>query len=245
MTHKTEAIILKSVKYGETSLIVTAFTEKFGIQTYIINGIRTSKKGSSKYALFQPTAILDLDVYNNDLKSIQKINESGWNVLYNNIFSSVIKNGIALFMVELITKSLKQPEQNPDLFYFLKDALVQLDNAPPSIASNIPLYFALHLSYFFGFRLSNPATKVESFYLDLLEGSFVEQLPSHKHFLSQEDSQITAELLKVMQLSELEQFKLNGKKRSALLQKYVEYYSIHIQGLGEIKTLQVLSQLIS
>ena len=135
--------------------------------------------------------------------------------------------------------------QNPDLFYFLKDALIQLDIAPASIASNIPLYFTLHLSYFFGFRLSNPAAGVNDFYLDLLEGSFVEEIPTHKHYLDAEDSQITSEFLKVMQLSELEQFKLNGKKRNTLLHKYVEYYSIHIQGLGEIKTLQVLSQLIS
>lgn len=245
MTHKTEAIVLKSVKYGETSLIVTAFTEIFGIQTFIINGVRTSKKGSSKYSLFQPAAVLELDIYYNDLKSIHRIKESGWNVLYKNIFSSVIKNGIALFMIELITKSLKQPEQNPDLFYFLKDALVQLDEAPDSIASNIPLYFALHLSYFFGLRLSTPDASKEIFYLDFLEGGFVGQQPSHKHFLDVEDSQLTSELLKVMQLSELENFKLNGKKRNFLLQKYIEYYSIHIQGLGEMKTLQVLTQLIS
>ena len=44
MVHKTKGIILRSVKYGETSLIVTAFTELFGLQSYLVNGVRTVSK---------------------------------------------------------------------------------------------------------------------------------------------------------------------------------------------------------
>ncbi len=40
MIHKTKGIVLKTVKFGETSLVVTAFTEMFGLQSYMVNGIR-------------------------------------------------------------------------------------------------------------------------------------------------------------------------------------------------------------
>ena len=48
MTHKTKGIVLRTVKYGETSLVAIILTELFGVQTYMVNGVRTSKKTSAK-----------------------------------------------------------------------------------------------------------------------------------------------------------------------------------------------------
>ena len=76
MIHKSKGVVLRSVKYGETSLVVTAFTELFGLQSYIVNGVRiVSKKGSSKAVFFQPSALLDLVVYHNEYKNLQRIKE--------------------------------------------------------------------------------------------------------------------------------------------------------------------------
>ena len=110
MTHKTNGIVLRTLKYGETSVVVTIFTELFGVQTYMVNGVRTSKKSSAKANHFQPGAILDMVVYHNDLHTMQRIKEFKWAILYENVLSNVIKNSIALYMVELIQKCLPQPE---------------------------------------------------------------------------------------------------------------------------------------
>jgi hypothetical protein len=115
--NKTKGIVLRTVKYGETSLIVLILTEKFGIQSYLVNGVRIStKKGSGKATLFQPSAILDLVVYHSELKQLQRLKEFKWNYLYQNIFSDIKKNAVALFMIELLTRCLKQPEANEELF---------------------------------------------------------------------------------------------------------------------------------
>src|SRR6185436_12405882 len=112
--HKTKGIVLRTVKYGETSIIVTIFTSLFGIQSYIVNGVRmTSKKGSTKSNFFQPSAILDLVVYHNELKHLNRLKEFKWSKLYRQVLSDVPKNAVALYMVELLTKSLRQPESNP------------------------------------------------------------------------------------------------------------------------------------
>src|SRR5260221_9192687 len=109
--HKTKGIVLRTVKYGETSVIVSIFTELFGIQSYIVNGVRvSSKRGSGRANLFQPSAILDMIVYHNELKQLNRIKEFRWGHLYQHIFSDVKKNAVALFMVELLTRCLKQPE---------------------------------------------------------------------------------------------------------------------------------------
>ena len=82
MTHKSKGIVLRAIKYGETSLVVTIFTELFGLQTYMVNGVRTTKKSSAKANHFQPGAILDMVVYHSDQKPMQRIKEFKWDFLF-------------------------------------------------------------------------------------------------------------------------------------------------------------------
>lgn len=242
--HQTKGIVLRTVKYGDTSLIVTIFTELFGIQSYLVNGVRIStKKGSGRANLFQPGAILDLVAYHNDLKHLQRLREFRWSVLYQHIFFDVVKNSVALFMVELLSKTLKQPESNAELFYFVEDAFVHLDTASEQVVGNFPLFFALHLATFYGFRFSDRYT-TETTFLDLQEGEFVHDQPVHPYFLAPPYSYITSQLLKVMQPHELEQIKLNKETRRILLQSYQTYYALHIQDFGVMKTLPVLQEVL-
>lgn len=240
MTHKTRAIILRSIKYGETSLVVTAFTELFGIQAYLVNGVRTAAKTGSKAILYQPATLLEMEVYHNELKNMHRIKESNRAFLYKNILSDVVKNSIALFMVELLQKTLRQPEQNNQLFYFCEDALIKLDEASPAVTANFALYFILQLSHFFGFRINDQDSPEGDFYLDLQEGNFTSSQPAHLHYLPPEDAWTTSEFLKMMQPHELSQLKLNHVKRRHLLSKYLEYYQLHIPDFGQMKTLAVM-----
>lgn len=242
--HSTKGIVLKAVKFGETSLIVTIFTELFGLQSYIVSGVRTStKKGTGKANLFQPTAILDLVVYHNELKHLNRIKEFKWHYLYQHIFSDVPKNAVALFMIELLTKCLKQPEPNPALFEFIEDAFVHLDESKETVMANFPLFFALHLPAFFGFRISDDHSG-ESPILDLQEGTYVAEKPNHLHYLEGKQAEVTSELLKIMRPEELEQIKLNQDFRRQLLFAYETYYRLHIQEFGTLRTLPVLKEVL-
>ncbi len=213
MLYKTRGIVIRVVKYGETSVIVSIYTELFGIQSYIVNDVRTSsKKGSGKANLFQPAAILDLVVYHNELKNIQRLKEFKWGHLYQTLFFDVIKYSVALYMIELLQKSLKQPEPNQDLFHFLEDSFLHLDISDESVVANFALFFALHLSAFYGFRVSDAYSSKNNI-LDLREGEFTHERPAHPYFLDEDHSFITSQLLKVMQPSELKQIRLNKETR--------------------------------
>lgn len=244
MVHKTKGIVIRVVKYGETSVIVSIYTELFGIQSYMVNGVRTSsKKGSGRANLFQPAAILDLVVYHNELKNIQRLKEFKWDYLYKSLFFDVIKNSVALYMIELLQKSLKQPEPNADLFHFVEDSFLHLDDSDEGIAANFPLFFALHLSGFYGFRISDNYSEKTNI-LDLQEGEFIDEHPSHPYFLGADHSFITSQLLKVMQPQELKQIRLNKETRRVLLNAYGIFYALHIQDFGTMKTLPVLQEVM-
>ena len=243
--HKTKGIILRTVKYGETSLVVTIYTELFGLQSYMVNGVRTSsRKGPGKANLFQPAAILDLVVYHNELKNLQRIREFRWGTLYQHIFFDVLKNAVALFMVELLQKCIKQPEPNPDLFYFIEDAFIHLDESGGRVLANYPLFFILHLAGFFGFSIQDIYTEDFSI-LDLREGRFVSEHPQHPYVLEGTHSFLTSQLLRVRRPEELQGLPLNQETRRQLLQAYQGFYALHVPDFGEMRTLTVLQTVLA
>ncbi len=244
MTFKTKGLVLKAVKYGETSLVITVYTELFGTQTYLQNGVRaSSKKGQGKANLFQPGALLDMVVYHNELKNIQRIKEYKWSYLYRDIFFDVYKNSVVLFIVEVSQKCLRHPEPNADLFYFIEDALIHLDEAESSVVANYPLFFMLHLANFFGFKIYDDYSAQNNI-LNLQEGIFQTGYPDHRHFIEGDLSFITSQLLKVQQPLELAHIKLNQQMRRQLMQSFELFYALHISDFGHLKTLSVLHEVL-
>ena len=244
MTHKTNGIVLRTVKYGETSLVVTAYTELFGLQTYLVRGVRVqSKKGMGKANMFQPGALLEMVVYHNELKNLQYIREFKWSHLYQHIYSDIIKNSVAVFMIELVTRSIREPESNAALFYFIEQNLLLLDEAEPRVVANMPLHFALHLAAWLGFGIADRAGDEEAI-LDLQEGKFTPEMPAHGAYLDGRLAEATAELVTAQNAVSTFRIKLNQQQRRQLLQAYEQFYLYHIAEFGALKTLPVLEAVL-
>ena len=144
----------------------------------------------------------------------------------------------------LLQKCLKQPEPNAELFYFTEDALHHLDEANEKQTANFPIFFALHLAVFFGFRISDEFSETHS-YLDLEEGSFVKDQPRHQHFLVDREAAAVSHILKVMHPSELEEMVLNQDTRRRITHALETYYALHISDFGSLRTLPVLKEILS
>lgn len=244
MVFSTRGIVLKSIKYGETSLIVSIFTEMFGIQSYLLNGIRKSGKLSSNIAMFQASSLLDLNVYHYELKNLQRIKEYKWSYLYSNILTDIIKNAVAMYMVELLQKCLKQPEPNLDLFEFCEDAFIYLDKSDSSITANFPLYFSIHLAHFFGFRLNDNYSKNYNI-LDLQEGAFTNINPTHGNILDGKHSFAVSQILKAQHPNELNEIKMNREARKEILNSFQYYYGYHVQDFGSMKSMPIIQAILS
>lgn len=244
MLQKTRGLVIRSVKYGETSLVVTMFTELFGIQSYMVSGVRKeSVKTGMRASHFQPATLLDMVVYHHESHKLQRIKECQWAVLYQQIFSDIRKNAVALFMVELLQKCLKQPDPQPELFHFMEDVLQGLDRASPMVAANMPIYFALHLSHFFGFRMQDTYDE-ENMMLDLREGIFVDEPPAHQYWTGNQLSFTVSQFLKALQPDELEQIPMNREGRRLMLDACLQYYALHVSDFGTLRSLPVLQEVL-
>lgn len=242
--HNTKGIVLRTVKYGESSIITTVYTELFGVQSYIVKGVRqSSKKSSGKSTYFQTAAILDLSVYHNEQKHLQFIKEYTWAFPYQTLLFDVIKNCVAMYIVEILLHALKQPEANPELFNLIEETLQQLDKGSLTETANLPLYFMLRLATELGFQIQGIYCNATP-YLDLREGYFVENEPIHPNFITTELADITSEINSILFYSDLSQIKLNKMVRRKLLEIFGQYLSLHISDFGSLKSLSVLQEVL-
>jgi DNA repair protein RecO (recombination protein O) len=234
---------MRTVKYGETSLIVTVFTELFGVQSYMVNGVRSVKKSQSvSIGHLQPGNLLDMVVYHHEKATLQRIKDCRLIFHGLNLDENMSRNAVLLFIVELLQKCLKQPDPHPELFYFLEDVMAGLNDASPIQTANLPLFFMIHLSHFFGFRLMDNFSATHPL-LDLHEGQFVENVPIHNLYFEKSGSKLVAGMLRVMQITELEQFHLNRQMRNELIDRLSDFYALHVQPFGSLKSLPVLRTL--
>ena len=221
MLHKTRGIVFRFTKYGETSIIVTLFTELFGLQSYMVNGVR-SKSGKNKIALYQPLTLLDLVVYHKVNANINRIKEVKCLYPYQHITSDMKKASIAMFLIEIVNKTVKEESHAQELCDFLIHSLITLDQVTDN-AVNFHLIFLLKMSRFLGFG-AHQVNEVLGVRVTSIENELV---------------------LRALIKAEYTEFvAMQHHQRRDLLELILKFYSDHIENLGEIRSLQILREIL-
>ena len=143
MLVSTEGIVLHSIKYGESSLIVTIYTKAFGRQSYIINAAR-SKKSKNRAGILQPLFLVSLVSYQKHSREIQRIKEIKNEPTYQNIPFDIVKSTQVIFLGEMFYKTLVEQESSPEMFEFIKNSLLYFDLNEKGSA-NFHLWFLFRL----------------------------------------------------------------------------------------------------
>jgi DNA repair protein RecO (recombination protein O) len=221
MLHKTRGIVFRFTRYGETSIIVTIFTEVFGIQTYIVNGVR-SKSAKNKIALYQPLTLLDLVVYHKENASILRIKELQCAHPYQTLTVDVKKSTLALFLNELLNRTVKEQSHPGEIFSFLFDSLVTLDLLSEQY-KNFHLSFLIKLSRFLGFGANFSEEILGARLVDDAEEAILKQLIT---------SDYQANVI------------MTNTQRRSLLDVMLRFYRQHVDGFGEMKSVQILREVL-
>lgn len=243
MLQTTKGIVLRSVKYGETSLICSIFTEQYGIQSYLVKGIRTTKAQGKRAGLLQPATLLNLTVYYQAQKNLQHIREFHPSHIYISLQEEVVKNSIALFSVELLLRLLPEHAQQPDLFEFVHEYFVRLDTMPVEEVANFPLYFIIQCSRFLGYDISGGYSAMTP-HLNLQDGAFTAHAPSITPYVSDEDAQMLDRLLRAEGFQSLPALAMSAQMRFRLLDWFIAFLQQHTQHLGNIRSLPVLQAIL-
>lgn len=240
MLESTKGIFLRHIPYSDTSVIATIYTEKFGQQSYLVNGIRSKKSGSG-INLFQAMYLLDLEVYYKQGRSLQRIKDVRLAVPFMHIPFDIRRSSQALFISEVLMQCMREEEANPELFSFLFHAVCLLDLKDEGI-SNFLIVFLFRLTRYLGVFPQMPGPGGYRFF-DLISSSFRQDEPAHHSFMNAETTQKFSELFRT-DLSELEKLSFRNDHRTALMTKLLEYYKIHLDMIGEIRSFAVLKEVL-
>lgn len=241
MLLNTKGIVIRSIKYGETSLICDIYTQHWGMRSYIIHGVRQAKSKISNL-LLRPSALIDLVVYHNEDKKLNNIKEVKPSYIYERLPFSVKHGAIALFMCELLQKTLKEAEANETLFDFLQASFIDLDKST-EIASSFYLIFMAQLSFYLGFGPDVETFKADSVF-DYRNGIFL--INNNKNdAISYFDTISSQHLVDVYctPLQEAASLSIPAAQRNKLYENLMDYYSFHIAGIVQLQSYLVLNSI--
>lgn len=241
MLHKTRGIVLKTTLYSESSVVVQIFTDKFGIQSYMVNGVKRPK-AKIRMNMLQPLHLVDMVVYHKVNSSIQRISELRPSPVFRSIPYDIIKSTIIMFLNEVLYKSIRQQNADENIFDYIFNAISWFDESAEANAS-FHLAFLLKLSRFLGFAPSTQ-TKSDQSYFDLQEGEFKSLPPIHPYFIQKTDAALFISLF-TTPFEKLSEIKMDNITRRLILDKILIYYTLHTASFGEIKSHQVLEEVLS
>lgn len=234
----TEGIVLHFIKYGESSVITTIYTRDFGRQSYLINAAR-GKKSKNKASLLQALFLVDLVAYQKQTRELHRVKEVKSNQPYQNIAFDIGKSTQVIFLAEVLYRTINEQESFPELFDFIKNALLYFDLMDEGSA-NFHLFFLFRLTEYLGFLPNTTKIGFEGWF-DMKKGAVVPYQPSHPFTANKE---VTAYLISLssLKIHELGKFKISRTMRDSLLTVLLDYYQLHFENLGEIKSMSVLRE---
>jgi DNA repair protein RecO len=145
----TEAVVLRTVKYSESSVIATFYTERYGKIGGVIKGARRPK---SKFgSLLQPTARLSLVVYHTEGRELHTIGQCDPAGSYTRLWEEIEPMAAGMAVVELLAGVTHAEEPNPVLYRLLTDTLGALDAGGTNVRP-VMLFFQIRLAGELGFQ---------------------------------------------------------------------------------------------
>lgn len=223
MIAKTRGIVFRFTRFRESSIIVTILTEAFGIQSYIVNGVRSSKTTAGKMALYQPLTLLDMVVYHRDNANINRIREVKCPYPYHSVATDVRKSAIAMFVCEILNKTVREETAPGPLFDFIFNSLRVLETLEKNY-ENFHLLFLIKLSRHLGFGVYTAA-----------------QIGGTRPFDRETESVVES----LLTASYDETIGMTVSRRREILEALVAFFGEHIESLGEIRSVQVLREVLS
>ncbi|WP_316804750.1 DNA repair protein RecO [Pedobacter nototheniae] len=241
MLHKVRGIVLKTTNYSETSVIVQVFTDKFGMQSYLINGVK-KPRAKIKMNMLQSLHLLDMVVYHKVNTNIQRISELRQTPVFKTIPYDVIKSSITIFLNEVLYKSIRQQSADESLFNYIFNSIAWFDENT-ELNPNFHLSFLLKLTRFLGFS-PNDKRRADQNYFDLQEGAFVSRPPIHSNYLELEDALRFISLFNAP-LEKIFEIKFSNVQRRFLLDKILVFYTLHTASFGEVQSHKILETLLA
>jgi DNA repair protein RecO (recombination protein O) len=240
MDDTIQGIVLQSIRYGDTSLIVKVFTRSLGLRSYMVKGA-FNRNSKSRAALFQNLHLINyVEAGKPNKSSLGYMKDVQLTTVYQSIPFVMNKSAILMYISELLSKTITEQEQNEPLYDFIERSMLWLDLVHQDYA-NFHLFFTLELTRHLGFY---PKANHESGYcFDMMEGSFSHDYPLHPYYFDAEDAQLLSQLLNAG-IDETCRIPLHVSQRRSLLDGLIVFMRLHAPVMNDFHSHEVLKTVL-
>lgn len=241
MTDKEQIVVLHTIKHSDSGVVVQCYSRERGREALYL---RVSQKNKVKISNFHRLSILDIITYSKN-SYMPVIREYASAYKLDSIRSDVYKSTVAIFLSELLLKSVREAEGERSLYDFLVSSVNMLENMEEGIA-NFHLHFMVRLCKFMGIMPVNDYSGPESIF-SLPAAKFADTLKNEKPlspFLSRQESELLYRLM-VTPVSMIGRIECNGELRSKFAKEILKYISYHLGTDIELKSLDVLHEVFN
>jgi len=241
MLVKTEGIVLHTIKHTDSGIIAHILTRDYGRLAFIVKGVH-SRKGGLKNVFFQPMRVIEFEMYYRKGRNLNSIREVSHVNPDSTIPFNIYKNTISMFLSEVLYRTITETDHNEALYNYTVECIKHLDSSGGPV-SNFHIGFLVGLSKYLGIAPSAGVQGTIS-YFDMQNGHFCDSPPMHGYYLQQQQAILLNRFLGTT-IEECEEIQMSGKARASFLESILNFYSFHLPGIKNIKSLDVLSQLFA
>lgn len=241
MSEVREGIVLRSTPYGESRIILNLLTPDLGTIGLIASISKTGKSGLKK-AHFQSLQILEVKSAERSKGDLKRLQDARIAHTYQNLYFDPIRSCLSLFLAEFLSKVFRSEEAHPELYYFVREALIDLDMTGSSPA-NFHLAFLMDLSNYLGCRPDLEGANYN--YFDLMNGACAQMPPDHPHFIEAQELHFWREL-QAKGLEHWQEVNLRDSNlRRQILNSLIDYYRLQLHDFGGLKSLNILREVLA
>lgn len=241
MQEKTRAVVLRTIKYSDSSFIVDLFTENRGLVPFLIRQ-SSSRRSGRKQVLLQPLTILQVDYDFRTKATFQKAKDISLYYPYYSVLSSPVKSAVYLFLSDFLYHALHEEPADELLFEYLVTSLEWYDQCRQGFA-NFHLFFLMRLTRFLGFY-PNVDAYHDGDYFDLQNACFSTRIPLHAAYLEPSEARLVPLMLR-MNYHTMPHFQFSRHERNRFLTILNNYYRLHIPGFPELSSIEILKEVFS
>lgn len=234
MIRKTEAIVLNTRKFGDTSLLSSMYTREYGRQNYLIKGYR-STRAKKRHSYFQPMSVIDVVFYYKESRDLQLITESSNGYFFKDLQTNPLKITLGMVVTEVFYYAVREEERNDPLFEFLKRVFIALDSRQDKLI-HIFLYYLVHLTRYLGIFPRNDVTDLSGpVHFDTRGGILSEALGARM------SDALIARLCEAS-LEDCVQIRFGNEEKAEAIATLFQYYRLHVEGFKIPESLGVLEE---
>ncbi len=234
MQVKLSAIVLRTTPYSDSSVIARLFTDVYGMQAYLVNGVR-KKKAAITPAMLQPLTLVHLEAYQRENAGLQRIKELHVYPVLPRLQQDPLHGLAASLLAECLMRAVREDSEQPELFEWLQQQVLLLETTDqPGLEM---LAILTRLTEWMGFKPQVFAER-QGAWFNLNEGRFEGQ----HDFRSAYASAVTARQLAFFLVNDA--FAPDDQPGLAYLDDLLKYYQLHLPGFGLPRSLDVVREML-